>query len=74
MITPPAAYESRALPAPTGGRSTAKRLWVRLRDDRAGMTGLVVVGLFLAVAAAVWLGLAGQGWSAADGGRSRVEV
>jgi peptide/nickel transport system permease protein len=44
-------------------------LWARLRDDRAGMTGLVIVGLFLALAVAVSLGFAGQGWSAADGGR-----
>jgi peptide/nickel transport system permease protein len=51
------------------GRGTVGRLWARLRDDRAGVIGLLVVGLFLAVAAAVWLGLAGQGWSAADGGR-----
>jgi peptide/nickel transport system permease protein len=33
------------------------------------MVGLAIVGLFLAVSLAVWLGLAGQGWSAADGGR-----
>jgi peptide/nickel transport system permease protein len=47
----------------------AERVWNRLRDDRAGMVGLAIVGLFLAVSLAVWLGLAGQGWSAADGGR-----
>jgi ABC-type dipeptide/oligopeptide/nickel transport system permease subunit len=62
-------YPSRARPAPTGDRSTAHRLWARLRDDRAGMAGLVIVGLFLALAVAVSLGLAGQGWSVADGGR-----
>jgi peptide/nickel transport system permease protein len=33
------------------------------------MAGLVIVGLFLALAVAVSLGLAGQGWSVADGGR-----
>ena len=44
-------------------------LWARLRDDRAGMAGLIIVGLFLALAVAVSLGLAGQGWSVADGGR-----
>lgn len=43
--------------------------WARLRDDRAGMAGLIIVGLFLALAVAVSLGLAGQGWSVADGGR-----
>jgi peptide/nickel transport system permease protein len=47
----------------------AERVWSRLRDDRAGMVGLAIVGLFLALSLAVWLGLAGQGWSAADGGR-----
>lgn len=44
-------------------------LWARLRDDQAGMAGLIIVGLFLALAVAVSLGLAGQGWSVADGGR-----
>jgi ABC-type dipeptide/oligopeptide/nickel transport system permease subunit len=61
--------QSRAGSAPTGGRSTAERLWARLREDRAGMAGLVIVGLFLALSVAVWLGVAGQGWAAADGGR-----
>ena len=69
MISSSAGYAAREVPAPTRDRGAAERIWVRLRDDRSGMIGLVVVGLFLAVAAAVWLGLAGQGWSAADGGR-----
>jgi peptide/nickel transport system permease protein len=47
----------------------AERIWTRLRDDRAGLVGLAIVGLFLAMSLAVWLGIAGQGWSAADGGR-----
>lgn len=47
----------------------AERVWGRLREDRAGMAGLAIVGLFLALSIAVWLGLAGQNWSAADGGR-----
>lgn len=47
----------------------AERVWARLREDRAGMAGLAIVGLFLALSIAVWLGLAGQNWSAADGGR-----
>jgi peptide/nickel transport system permease protein len=33
------------------------------------MAGFAIVAIFGLVAAAVWLGLAGQGWSAADGGR-----
>jgi peptide/nickel transport system permease protein len=69
VIAPAAAYDSRALPAPTRDRGAAERIWARLRDDRAGMVGLVIVGLFLALAVAVWLGLAGQGWSSAAGGR-----
>ena len=47
----------------------AERVWARLRDDRAGLVGLAIVGVFLVVSLAVWLGIAGQGWSAADGGR-----
>ena len=47
----------------------AERVWARLRDDRAGLVGLAIVGLFLTVSLAVWLGIAGQEWSAADGGR-----
>lgn len=50
-------------------KTGAKRAWSRLRNDRAGLTGLAIVGLFLLLAAAVWLGLLGQGWSQADGGR-----
>lgn len=69
MIWSPSDFPSRAMLAPTGDRSAAHRLWDRLRDDRAGMAGLVIVGLFLALAVAVSLGLAGQGWSVADGGR-----
>jgi peptide/nickel transport system permease protein len=69
VISPAAGYESRALPAPTRDRGAAERIWSRLRDDRAGIAGLVIVGLFLALAVAVSLGLAGQGWSVADGGR-----
>ena len=49
--------------------SAGSRIWERLRKDRIGSTGLVIVGIFLALAVGVWLGLFGQGWSAADGGR-----
>lgn len=45
------------------------RIWRRLREDRAGLAGLAVVSLFLVLAAAVWLGLIGQEWSIAAGGR-----
>lgn len=36
----------------------------RLLRDRAGMAALIVVLAYLAVACAVWLGLAGQDWAA----------
>ena len=45
------------------------RIGSRLREDRSGILGLLIVALYGAIALAVWLGLAGQGWSAADGGR-----
>ena len=45
------------------------RIWRRLREDRAGLAGLAVVSLFLMLALAVWLGLIGQDWSIAAGGR-----
>jgi len=44
-------------------------LWTRLRSDRSGLTGLVIVALFLLLALGVWLGLIGQEWSDAAGGR-----
>ena len=48
------------------GRS---RVWSQLRSDPAGLTGLLIVLFFLLLAAGVWLGLLGQGWAEADGGR-----
>jgi len=44
-------------------------MWRQLRADRTGLAGLLVVLLFSLLAAGVWLGVLGQGWSAADGGR-----
>ena len=41
--------------------------WQRLRADPYGMTGLIVVMLFFAVALLVWSGLLGQGWSTVSG-------
>lgn len=41
----------------------------RLRRDPAGLAGLFIVGLFFLVAAGVWLGWLGQGWSTTTGGR-----
>ena len=44
-------------------------LWSRLRSDRSGMAGLLIVLAFLLLAMASWLGLTGLDWSAAEGGR-----
>ncbi|MCP4044469.1 MAG: hypothetical protein GY732_00590, partial [Gammaproteobacteria bacterium] len=41
--------------------------WHRLKTDRYGMSGLVVVVLFLIIALLVWSGLLGQGWSEVSG-------
>ena len=49
--------------------TASNRIWANLRRDRSGMTGLVIVMAFFLIAAGVWLGLLGQGWSLADGGR-----
>jgi len=46
-----------------------RRIWDRLRRDPAGLAGLLVVGAFLLLSIAVWLGLLGQDWSAAAGSR-----
>lgn len=41
--------------------------WQRLKTDRYGMIGLVVVVFFLIIALLVWSGLLGQGWSEVSG-------
>ena len=43
--------------------------WQRLKSDRYGMTGLIVVAIFALVAVCVWSGLLGQGWSEVSGNR-----
>ena len=45
------------------------RFWQQLRQDKAGLAGLLLVLIFFLLAAGVWAGVLGQGWSAADGGR-----
>ena len=47
----------------------ARRLWQRLRADRAGLIGLAIVTLFALLALGVWLGMIGQDWAPARGGR-----
>jgi len=43
--------------------------WQRLKSDRYGMSGLLVVAVFALVALCVWSGLLGQGWSEVSGDR-----
>ena len=41
----------------------------RLKQDPAGLVGLIIVLLFFLLALGVWFGWLGQGWSEATGGR-----
>jgi len=43
--------------------------WRRLKTDRFGMGGLVIVAFFAVTALCVWTGLLGQGWSEVSGNR-----
>jgi ABC-type dipeptide/oligopeptide/nickel transport system permease subunit len=43
--------------------------WQRLKADRFGMSGLVVVAVFMLIAICVWTGLFGDSWSDASGSR-----
>lgn len=43
--------------------------WQRLKSDRYGMGGLIVVTIFASIAVCVWAGLLGQGWSEVSGNR-----
>ena len=43
--------------------------WQRLKTDRYGVSGLVVVGVFALIAMCVWSGILGQGWSEVSGNR-----
>lgn len=51
------------------GQAPPSRAWARLRRDRWGLIGSVLVLFYLLVSVAVWLGLAGQDWAAATGAR-----
>ena len=46
-----------------------ERAFKKLRNDPAGLVGLVIVLFFFLLAVCVWLGWLGQGWSEASGGR-----
>ena len=43
--------------------------WRRLKTDRFGLGGLVIVTVFAVIALCVWTGLLGQGWSEVSGNR-----
>lgn len=43
--------------------------WRQLIADRSGMAGLLLIAAFAGVWVLVWLGLAGQDWALASGGR-----
>lgn len=60
-------FASGAAPALQSGFSS--RSWPRLRNDRAGLLGFALVSFFALLALAAALGLVGQDWSIADGGR-----
>lgn len=70
MIAPPTAAITVSQRGLVNDEAAApSRIWSSLRRDRAGLLGLVLVGLFFLVAIGVWLGWLGQDWSAANGGR-----
>jgi len=45
------------------------RIWRRLKNDKTGLAGLLIVSFFFLLAAGVWIGILGQNWSDASGGR-----
>lgn len=48
---------------------TGAQIRARLKNDRSGLIGLLILMLFLLLAIGVWLGWLGQNWSEAPGGR-----
>lgn len=45
------------------------RPWQKLRLDKTGLTGFLIVLVFFVISVGVWTGILGQGWSDASGGR-----
>lgn len=45
------------------------RFWKQLRDNNAGLAGLLIVAIYFVMAVGVWAGLLGQDWSSAGGDR-----
>ncbi len=43
--------------------------WSQFKSDRYGISGLLIVSIFLIIAIGVWSGLLGQDWSATSGNR-----
>jgi peptide/nickel transport system permease protein len=70
METPRAMTLSTAFPGSAFEYVTARgRAWSKLRQDKAGLLGLVIVAVFLLLSLGVLFGWLGQDWSVADGGR-----
>jgi peptide/nickel transport system permease protein len=63
------AVVSQELPADFHEAAEAASTWQKLLADRSGLAGLLLIALFALVCLAVWLGLAGQDWALALGGR-----
>jgi len=63
--------ESGSWPEPTGvvPEPGIAHTWMRLKSDRYGMTGLLIVTVFSLIALSVWTGLLGQSWSEVSGNR-----
>ncbi len=51
------------------GAGRSAPVWRRLKQNRSGMVGLVIVMIFLLTAVASWSGMIGQDWSSVTGGR-----
>ena len=57
------------LPGMASTSVTGQSAWKLLLNDRTGLLGLFIISVFALLSLAVWLGMLGQGWSQADGGR-----
>ncbi len=57
------------LPAGNYKPAQINGIWQQLLADRYGLVGLILISLFALICVAVWLGLAGQDWAQATGGR-----
>jgi len=69
MNASPAHTAAQAIPLDADQPAGLPGTWQQLLQSKPGMTGLLLVGFFALVSLAVWLGLTGQGWAQAQGGR-----